>query len=179
MREIHQGLPMKDFSRPSSGIIDVTVCAKSGLLKTPACNEGEVTLPFLEGTQPVQYCTTHGSGSFTAEAVLQHMEGDAFSLDQDSLLDGLAMPSLPAEFRLPARSPYSASGNRSGSGRRGSAARPSPGIPGENSPAASSGAASSGAVSSGGTAEEEQGEEEPLYLPDYGLELPLYNPLME
>jgi penicillin-binding protein 1A len=56
LREIHRGLPRRDFVRPASGIIDVTVCAKSGLLRTPSCNEGAVTLPFLAGTQPSRVC---------------------------------------------------------------------------------------------------------------------------
>jgi penicillin-binding protein 1A len=171
MREIHQGLPAKDFSRPSSGIIDVTVCAKSGLLKTPACSEGEVTLPFLEGTQPVQYCTTHGSGAITAEAVLQPMQSDTFSLDQDKFLDQLSMPRLPAEFRLPSRPRTPASGVRSppAAGRRTFGSRASPRDPSDGGSAASPG-------------EEviEDAEEAPLSFPDdYGLEIPFYNPLME
>jgi penicillin-binding protein 1A len=59
MREIHRGLPRRTFSRPSSGIVDVGVCMKSGQLRTANCNEGEIYLPFLEGTQPSQYCEIH------------------------------------------------------------------------------------------------------------------------
>jgi penicillin-binding protein 1A len=59
MREIHQGLPRKDFVRPSSGIVDVTVCSKSGQLPAAGC-PGTVTLPFLAGTQPTEACTIHG-----------------------------------------------------------------------------------------------------------------------
>jgi penicillin-binding protein 1A len=62
-REIHKGLPRRSFTRPAGGVIDVSVCAKSGLLRTSACNEGEVTLPFLEGTQPAQYCDLHGGAA--------------------------------------------------------------------------------------------------------------------
>ena len=63
MREIHQGLPRKEFPRPS-GITEVTVCKKSGLLRTPACNEGAVTLPFISGTQPYQNCDYHNGGQW-------------------------------------------------------------------------------------------------------------------
>ncbi|MDR3167061.1 MAG: transglycosylase domain-containing protein, partial [Treponema sp.] len=98
MREIHLGLPMKDFVRPATGLIDVTVCAKSGLLKTPACNEGEVTFPFLEGTQPTQYCTIHGNTAFPIEIAIEPMRSDILSLDDEALLSGLRMPSLPADF---------------------------------------------------------------------------------
>ena len=63
MREIHRGLGRKSFIKPSSGIVDVSVCTKSGLLRTSNCNEGEVSLPFLEGTQPTQFCDLHDKKS--------------------------------------------------------------------------------------------------------------------
>jgi penicillin-binding protein 1A len=67
MREIHRGLAQRDFVRPATGIIDVTVCAKSGLLKTPSCNQGDVTLPFMTGTQPTKACDDpHGRASTIA-----------------------------------------------------------------------------------------------------------------
>jgi penicillin-binding protein 1A len=98
MREIHQGLPEKNFIRPSSGIIDVTVCAKSGLLKTPACNEGEVTLSFLEGTQPVQYCNIHGkTTSVPTETILKPMDIlgiEDILINDNTLMNKLTMPTL-------------------------------------------------------------------------------------
>jgi penicillin-binding protein 1A len=97
MREIHKGLPRKDFVRPSSGIIDVTVCLKSGSLKTQACNEGEVTMPFLEGTQPSQYCGIHGNASFTRTAINTIRPG-FISLENNDLLNTLSMPTLPADL---------------------------------------------------------------------------------
>ncbi|MDR1353387.1 MAG: PBP1A family penicillin-binding protein, partial [Treponema sp.] len=62
MRDIHTDLPMKDFIRPSSGLVDVTVCSLSGQLKTNAC-PGGVTLTFLAGTQPTTYCDMHLGGA--------------------------------------------------------------------------------------------------------------------
>ena len=59
MRTIHEGLPYRDFARPQSGLIDVKVCAVSGLLPTEFCDEGTVTLTYFEGTQPDQYCDLH------------------------------------------------------------------------------------------------------------------------
>ncbi|MDR2608827.1 MAG: PBP1A family penicillin-binding protein [Treponema sp.] len=97
MREIHQGLPYRDFPRPSSGIIDVTVCAKSGLLMTPACNEGAVTLPFLEGTQPTQYCNIHGEASYS-ETAIGSMRTGILGLDEENLLGSLTMPTLDPEL---------------------------------------------------------------------------------
>ena len=59
MREINRGLPQRNFPRPS-GVVDATVCRRSGMLRTNACNEGGVYLPFLSGTVPGQYCNIHG-----------------------------------------------------------------------------------------------------------------------
>jgi penicillin-binding protein 1A len=113
MREIHQGLPMKNFTRPTSGIIDVTVCAKSGLLKTDACDEGEVTLPFLTGTQPTQYCNIHGNRDFGTGVNFETTRFNSFDMDEDSLLNDLTMPTLnlnllPSGRNLPASSYNSA-----------------------------------------------------------------------
>jgi penicillin-binding protein 1A len=96
MRQIHQGLPFRDFVRPSTGLLDVTVCAKSGLLKTASCNEGEVTLPFLEGTQPVLLCEYHGSNSARENGV-RRIEQDTLFIDAGIGLRDLTMPVLRDE----------------------------------------------------------------------------------
>jgi len=96
-REIHRGLPRKSFTRPTSGIIDVSVCAKSGLLRTAACNQGEVTLPFLDGTQPNQYCDLHvGTSPFqTRMPTYTPQFGD---FDTTEFLNSLPMPQLPLDL---------------------------------------------------------------------------------
>jgi penicillin-binding protein 1A len=118
MREIHQGLPYRDFGRPVTGVIDVTVCAKSGLLKTAACKEGELTLPFLNGTQPSEYCNIHGTAA-TTTTLLDNMR-NTLGLDSDALLDSLPMPTLSID--LPPERPRSGSSpssrNSSVQGRR-------------------------------------------------------------
>jgi penicillin-binding protein 1A len=98
MRELHQGLARRDFVRPAAGIIDATVCAKSGLLKTPACNEGEVTLPFLTGTQPTQACDIHGNSSWSSTTAFNTMRGNTLGIDDNTLLSSLSMPTLPADL---------------------------------------------------------------------------------
>jgi penicillin-binding protein 1A len=95
MREIHQGLSYRDFARPTAGLIDVTVCAKSGLLKTPSCNEGEVTLTFLEGTQPVLFCDQHGSGR--GRDTIGNIELDTMFIDTSDVIRNLSMPVLRDE----------------------------------------------------------------------------------
>jgi len=106
MREIHRGLPYKNFIKPSSGIVDVTVCAKSGLLRTAFCNDGEVTLPFLEGTQPTQVCDYHDRTS--AYDIRIPVSTTQLGGTDSSLLSGLTIPtmdwSLFPEFQTTQRS---------------------------------------------------------------------------
>jgi penicillin-binding protein 1A len=134
MREIHQGLSLKDFARPSTGIIDVTVCAKSGLLKTASCSEGDVTLPFLEGTQPTGYCTLHGGDSYASTIAVTTMPSETLGIDEDVLLGSLTMPTLQLDL-LPkspdTREEAAGAGNRRNSpvrsgSSRGSTTRNSP-----------------------------------------------------
>jgi penicillin-binding protein 1A len=93
-REIHRGLPRRSFTRPAGGILDVTVCAKSGLLRTDSCNEGSVTLTFLEGTQPAQYCDLHGGSSPYRAPVSINVFGGL----GNSFLDSLPMPQLQLDL---------------------------------------------------------------------------------
>jgi penicillin-binding protein 1A len=93
-REIHRGLPRRSFTRPASGIMDVTVCAKSGLLRTENCNEGAVTLTFLEGTQPAQYCDLHGGSAPYRTPVSINLFGGL----GNSFLDSLPMPQLQLDL---------------------------------------------------------------------------------
>jgi penicillin-binding protein 1A len=203
MREIHRGLPYRDFARPSTGIIEVTVCAKSGLLKTSACDEGEITLPFLEGTQPVQYCNIHGNASYSSSAAINTMRGDILGMDDDILLGSLTMPILPPDL-FPEPQETRAGQNRSTGGSRG----PSRNSGGSGSPARGRSnqenlswlfndvtplpdndtgfvpaAAENGGVT-GGTTEEESGippetRNGDLNDFDYEPELPVYNPLLD
>jgi penicillin-binding protein 1A len=199
MREIHMGLPAKDFIRPTTGLIDVTVCAKSGLLKTPACNEGEVTLPFLEGTQPTQYCTIHGNTSFPVETALESMRSDVLSLDEAALLGGLRMPSLPADFLtepartssggrtvLPNRTSSAAaqSGGSSSLTRTAGSSSPSSlpagtDLSGTENPPDVSGAIPPALDEPPAGLEPEDTGETPRIPPGYGPEMPAYNPLLE
>lgn len=73
MAEIHRGLPYKDFTRPQSGILDVTVCSISGLLPTDNCDEGTTTLTYYEGTQPKRYCDLHQFKSEQAESTIRRL----------------------------------------------------------------------------------------------------------
>ncbi|MCX8014202.1 MAG: PBP1A family penicillin-binding protein, partial [Rectinema sp.] len=59
MRDIHVGLPYRNFPKPETGLVSATVCAKSGQLPTEYCTDGKVTLLYLEGTQPSELSTVH------------------------------------------------------------------------------------------------------------------------
>ncbi|MCL2127936.1 MAG: PBP1A family penicillin-binding protein, partial [Treponema sp.] len=131
MHEIHKGLPYRDFTRPASGIIEATVCIKSGLLKTPACNEGEVTLPFLSGTQPTQACDIHGSGSWTSTTAFGTMRDGTLGIDDNVLLGALSMPSLPEDLfpELPGSQNLNSRNNRNNRATSGRSTSPQRGAP--------------------------------------------------
>jgi penicillin-binding protein 1A len=105
MREIHRGLPARDFTKPASGVVEVTVCAKSGQLLTPQCNSGSITLPFLEGTVPHEYCSIHSNAVADARqsvVVSMRRTAEVTNIDNDPFLSSLAMPKLdPSILALP------------------------------------------------------------------------------
>ncbi|MDR0464988.1 MAG: PBP1A family penicillin-binding protein [Treponema sp.] len=87
MRDIHRGLPQKNFIRPS-GIVDAVVCRTSGLLVTEHCNQGVIGLPFYEGTVPGRYCDMHGSSQYSGPRL---PASTAPYGDMDSFLDGIRL----------------------------------------------------------------------------------------
>jgi len=99
MREIHLGLPFRDFARPNSGIVSVTVCTRSGLLRTSYCTHGQTTLPFLEGTQPVAFCDYHGN-TRVREIGVRHIQLDDRFIDTSSMVADLSLPVIRDEQLL-------------------------------------------------------------------------------
>lgn len=64
MEKVHADLPDKSFSRPSSGLTTVTVCASSGMRVTDACRADPrqnqvVSYEVAVGTEPTEECTLH------------------------------------------------------------------------------------------------------------------------
>jgi len=100
MREIHLGLPFKDFVRPASGIVEVTVCAVSGLLAAADCNDGRITLPFLEGTQPTIFCDVHGNDNRGRDLAIRHLELDTVFINPGNVLGELSLPVIRDEQLL-------------------------------------------------------------------------------
>lgn len=66
MREIHRGLPLKDFPQPTEGVIQCTVCSESGMIPTPECGSHLTTQWFLSGTQPTSICPIHSNKTGSA-----------------------------------------------------------------------------------------------------------------
>jgi len=63
MEEIHKELPSKSFETPA-GIVQATVCARSGKLPIAGICDGTLkTEYFEEGTVPKDYCNVHYQGS--------------------------------------------------------------------------------------------------------------------
>ena len=82
MGAIHQGLPYRDFVRPQTGLVTATVCKKSGLLPTTACDEGTITLYYLEGTQPTSYCDYHENGDALKRISIDRLQKESLSTGQ-------------------------------------------------------------------------------------------------
>jgi penicillin-binding protein 1A len=191
MREIHTGLPARDFIRPSTGVIDVTVCSQSGLLKTSAC-PGEVTLSFLEGTQPTTYCDMHGSAPVTSVVVLDTMLMDTLGINDRALLNELKMPELRLDLLPPTRTP--ATPARGQTQRTQGNARPQGGTQnqgtGQNNqnqppPGGSRGTQNQGTGQNNqnqappGSSQGIPPENQEQDRAEFSLELPSYNPLLD
>jgi len=58
MKNIHQGLSVKEFVRPENGIVTMKVCTESGLIPTQYCPETKEEI-FIAGTEPKQFCGIH------------------------------------------------------------------------------------------------------------------------
>jgi penicillin-binding protein 1A len=165
MREVHQGLPFKDFAKPSTGIIDMTVCTKSGLLRTSGC-PGNVTMPFLEGTQPSRYCDLHDAAAArTGQVNLQGMRFDTMLMDSGDLLDTLKLPELRLDLPESPRRPQPATRPAQNSTR----GRPMP----QSDPAAPAGTPPRNTRTDWSAASPIIPDEE------FDLELPDYNPLLD
>jgi len=100
MREIHMGLPRRDFVRPETGIVYLTVCTTSGLLVTSYCDSGTVTLPFLTGTQPTRVCDTHGIPAWSTATAMGNIRAGTMALDSAVALGSFSMPTLPDDIFL-------------------------------------------------------------------------------
>ncbi|MBN1836901.1 MAG: PBP1A family penicillin-binding protein [Spirochaetales bacterium] len=95
MKLAHENLPVAEFVRPTSGILEVTVCAKSGMLPTKYCTEGTVREMFLAGTEPREFCDLHRY-EFERNATLKENLKGSFYMG-DTLPQDLSIPDLGLE----------------------------------------------------------------------------------
>jgi len=59
MSYINSRMPVKQFHRPSSGLVVMEVCSVSGMIPTDACTDGTLHELFLAGTEPKTFCPIH------------------------------------------------------------------------------------------------------------------------
>lgn len=78
MKKVHNGLPMKDFSKPATGVIEATVCSVSGGILTPECGDHKVTAWYLEGTQPTQVCSVHSTANSSRTIGIYRLEKELY-----------------------------------------------------------------------------------------------------
>lgn len=78
MKKVHNGLPMKDFSKPATGVIEATACSVSGGILTPECGNHKVTAWYLEGTQPTQVCSVHSTANSSRTIGIYRLEKELY-----------------------------------------------------------------------------------------------------
>jgi len=84
MKKAHEGLPYKDFTRPATGVVEVTVCSVSGGILTLECENHKITQWFLEGTEPTEVCSYHaGSGANLKSLALYRLEREFYKSGYD------------------------------------------------------------------------------------------------
>ena len=82
MSKIHEELPSASFQMPASGIVQATVCARSGKLPIAGLCDGTLkTEYFAEGTVPTDSCDVHYQGSICQYSNLPACEQCPFKVD--------------------------------------------------------------------------------------------------
>ncbi len=114
MKAAHKDLPVEEFSRPASGLVEVNVCDASGLLPTKYCPRS-VREIFLAGTEPRSFCDYHEFKSEQKELIKESIKDSLMLGDLNS--EDFAPPELPdidTLLKVPDGSPPS--GGKPGSG---------------------------------------------------------------
>lgn len=84
MRRIHADLPQEDFARPASGLIEVAVNARSGLLPAGEPREPIVRELFLIGTEPRARDTLAGAEAASRAAAVGNLRRAMATVDADA-----------------------------------------------------------------------------------------------
>lgn len=95
MSRIHEDLPSASFTMPASGIVQATVCARSGKLPIAGLCDGTLTTEyFAEGTVPTESCDVHYRGMLCQYCGLPASEGCPFAVEGVRELTPIEHPSL-------------------------------------------------------------------------------------
>ncbi|HWR11574.1 MAG TPA: PBP1A family penicillin-binding protein [Rectinemataceae bacterium] len=104
MRDIHKGLPYKNFPAPQSGLVNATVCSVSGLLPTKYCDEGTVNLLYLDGTQPIKSCDIHKDKTEDATNLFNMITGSSSTQESGTALtvpdSAITLPELDTTIKI-------------------------------------------------------------------------------
>ncbi|MBB6479055.1 penicillin-binding protein 1A [Spirochaeta isovalerica] len=90
MKAIHQGLPLKDFYKPETGIVEVEVDADTGLLPSEY-SEDTITEVFIAGTEPKVVETYHENrayrNTFYSDKMLTTISYESYDAGLDLTID--------------------------------------------------------------------------------------------
>ncbi len=82
MAKIHEDLPSESFPMPASGIVQATVCSRSGKLPIAGLCDGTLRTEFFaEGTVPTESCDAHYQGKICQYTNLPACEQCPFGVD--------------------------------------------------------------------------------------------------
>ncbi len=89
MKAVHQGLPIRQFDRPPTGLVDMEVSATSGLLPT-AYTKKTIDEIFLAGTEPKTFDEVDEYNASRAETIEENLRRSLIDTD----MAGAAKPPI-------------------------------------------------------------------------------------
>ena len=93
MYKIHETLPVAEFVRPESGLVEKMICTRSGLLPTEYCEETRKEI-FLIGTEPREFCELCKYEMEQKASFLENMKNS--TVPGDIPIDEIILPALDA-----------------------------------------------------------------------------------
>ena len=92
MKAAHKDLPVEEFGRPASGLVEANVCDASGLLPTRYCPRSIKEI-FLAGTEPRSFCDYHEFKAEQKELIKESIKGSL--MGSGLYTEDLTPPELP------------------------------------------------------------------------------------
>ena len=93
---VHEDLPPIDWKKPSSGVVEVEICAESGYLITDECGDLRTTQTYLEGTEPTEPCPIHSS-SGSSNIVINRLKKERYKSGETI---SIPIDTTPLSFNL-------------------------------------------------------------------------------